>query len=110
MTAVVPMTVRRRRCSERLSDSTRLAPCQETNKRASESATVTLRLHQMALTGNSMNLKNILTSISNTPALVAEVNLRKRYDWKSYYARIEASLPSNTSVPTTAFPLLWFNI
>lgn len=32
MTAVVPMTVRRRRCSERLSDSNRLAPCEETTQ------------------------------------------------------------------------------
>lgn len=34
MTAVVPMTVRRRRCSERLSDSTRLAPWKETDRKS----------------------------------------------------------------------------
>lgn len=33
MTAVVPMTVRRRRCSERLSESTRLAPWQQTDSK-----------------------------------------------------------------------------
>lgn len=33
MTAVVPITVRRRRCSDRLSDSNRLAPWQETDSK-----------------------------------------------------------------------------
>lgn len=45
MTAVVPITVRRRRCSDRLSDSNRFAPWQERRQRTSQ------KVHNLVLSG-----------------------------------------------------------
>lgn len=76
MTAVVPMTVRSRRCSERLSDRTRFAPWQETDSRELyKGATDTISLYHMALSWRWLNKRSTLTWMRNSPVSVGDVHL-----------------------------------